>query len=121
MRSKLIKSGWLLLLTSVIWQSVSALEVQQQVVTRADWPQYANGVNLAALPQTRHILRQFDETGKMQITIRYPGGEPGIEWGKQMLRWFVAYGVPHQYLRLELGSGAPDQLVLVLIDRSQGI
>ncbi len=41
----------------------------------------------------------------------------GIRWGQEMFRWFVAYGVPGKYLQLQLGSGAADQLVLVLVDR----
>ena len=108
----------LLLFATFATQTVIAVNVQQQIIKRADWPRYANGASLSALPQTQAIISRFDENDKIQIIIRYPGGDDGIEWGKEMLRWFVAYGVPGRYLRLELGSGAPDQLLLELVDKS---
>ena len=37
---------------------------------------------------------------------------------EQMRDWFVAYGVPLNYLQLEPGSGAPDLMLLILITGS---
>ncbi|MGI9291008.1 MAG: hypothetical protein ACR2QG_06995 [Gammaproteobacteria bacterium] len=94
-----------------------ALESEEQVIRRAEWPTYVNGSNVSALPQLRRILSRFSENDRMSITIYYPGGVQGTEWAQQLYNWFVAYGVPMRYLKMELGSGAVDQLRLVLVDK----
>lgn len=120
-RQPLIQTpAWLLCgLMSLFSPAALSIEVTEEIILRAEWPAYVNGASISALPQTQKILRRFDENGKMQLTIRYPSGEQGIAWGRQMLEWFVAYGVPGEFVRLELGSGGADQLVLQLVDRSR--
>jgi len=95
-----------------------AIEVNEQVINRSQWPQYVNGSSVSALPQVQRILQQFEETDQFSIIIQYPGGDNGITWGRQMYQWFVGYGVPGKYLKMELGSGAPDQLRLMLINKN---
>ena len=95
-----------------------AVDVNEQVINRSQWPQYVNGSSISTLPQVQQILLQFEETDRFSIIIQYPGGDNGITWARQMYQWFVAYGVPGKYLRMELGSGAPNQLRLMLINKS---
>ncbi len=115
MQKFLIKYALLLLLAS--GQPGLAIEVEEQTIRQDQWPQYANGTSLSNLPQIQRVLTLFDENGGVQIVIRYPGGEAGIAWARQLYNWFVAYGVPSAYLSMEPGSGASDQLLLVLVDR----
>lgn len=103
---------------SVTSLSAFALETDEQIIRRAEWPTYVNGASVSALPQVRRILSRFDENDRMSIEIYYPGGAQGAEWARQLYNWFVAYGVPTRYLKMELGSGAVDQLRVVLVDRS---
>ncbi len=103
----------LLILTSPAF----AIQVDEQIIDKDQWPEYVNGTSIASLPQVRRVLAGFDESGSVYIVIRYPGGDIGIAWANQMYQWFIAFGVPGQYLSMELGSGAPDQLLLILFDR----
>lgn len=98
--------------------SVLALETEEQIIRRAEWPTYVNGANISALPQVQRILSRFDENDQITITIYYPGGAQGTAWAKQLYNWFIAYGVPASFLQSAIGSGAPDQIRVVLVDRS---
>ena len=95
-----------------------ALETDEQIIRRTEWLTYVNGASVSALPQVRRILSRFDENDRISIEIYYPGGVQGTEWARQLYNWFIAYGVPTRYLKMELGSGAVDQLRVVLVDRS---
>jgi hypothetical protein len=108
----------LFLLVSLILTSPAfAAEVKEQIIEKNQWPEYVNGINISNLPQVQQVLSGFEENGRIKIIIRYPGGDDGIHWANQMYQWFIAFGVPGQYLSMEPGSGAPDQLLLVLINR----
>lgn len=98
-------------------QSALAVETEEQIIRRSEWPTYVNGSSVSALPQVRRILSQFDENDRMNIIIHYPGGEQGTSWARQLYNWFISYGVPIRYLKMELGSGAADQLRVVLVNR----
>ena len=115
----IIFAGLFSLLVSLASMPAWAIDVTEETILREQWPEYVNGASISALPQTRNVLSRFDENGKMQITIRYPGGAQGIAWGRQLMEWFVAFGVPGKYLRMELGSGGADRLVIQLVDRTR--
>ncbi|MDD9874144.1 MAG: hypothetical protein OXU22_01220 [Gammaproteobacteria bacterium] len=57
--------------------AVTAFNLHEQVLPRAQWPQHANGRNVAALPAVAEALRRFEENGKIVIVIRYLAGRPG--------------------------------------------
>jgi hypothetical protein len=95
-----------------------AIEVDEQIIYRNQWPKYFNGSSVSTLPQVQRILQQFEEAEQFNIVIQYPGGDSGITWARQVYQWFIAYGVPGKYLGMELGSGAADQLRLVLINKN---
>lgn len=101
----------------LVARSALAVESEEQIIRRSEWPTYVNGSSVSALPQVRRILGQFDENDRMNIIIHYPGGEQGTAWARQLYDWFVSYGVPIRYLKMELGSGAGDQLRVVLVNR----
>ena len=83
------------------------------MLQRGDWPKYANGPNILALPAVRETLRRFDERNPgAGIVILYPGGHSGRKWARELRDWLVAFGVPLQYLDLQPGAGAAGRLVL---------
>ena len=114
MRAPVAILFFLTLLSRPAW----AIDVQEQIIKRDQWPQYVTGSSVSALPQAQSILQKFSESDKVSIVIQYPGGETGASWARQMYQWFVAYGVPGKYLKMELGSGAPDQLRLLLVNKN---
>ena len=95
----------------------AALETYQQTLVYSEWPEYANGGNLLALPALRNTLARFAERASQRILIRYPGGDAGRQWARAVQRWLVAYGVPWEYIELQAGSGAADEIALIVVDR----
>ena len=108
---------WAMLIAPSILAPVLAIEEHVEILTRSDWPTYENGSNIIALPQVSKIVEKFEENAQISVEIRYPGGDPGRLWAESLLAWLVAFGIPQQYLSLFPGSGAGDQLAIVLIDR----
>ena len=106
-------------LTLVIPMSAAAFDVKESVVTRSEWPEYENGPTLLSLPALQKTLALFKEKPGQSITIRHPGGDAGRRWGQTVHRWFVAFGVPLEYLVVEAGSGGADQILIVFIDREK--
>ncbi len=96
----------------------TGMDIHEQIVTRAQWPQHANGHNIAALPAIRQTLRRFAENDNITIIIRHPGGDPGRQWARELHDWLVSFGVPTRYLELQPGSGGVERLVVSVIERS---
>ena len=99
--------------------NVIAFDVQESVITRSEWPEYENGPTLLSLPALQDTLTRFQERPQQSITIRHPGGDAGRQWGQTVHQWFVAFGVPLEYLSMEAGSGGADQILIVFIDREK--
>ena len=99
--------------------SFSALAVTEhaEIIKRSDWPGYENGANILALPQVSNTLSHFSEDDKVSVEIRYPGGTVGRQWADSMARWLITLGIPNRHISLFAGSGAADQLLIVLIDK----
>ncbi len=95
--------------------NVDAIEYSELTIARDQWPQPANSMNIAALPQVRQVIEQFDESGRYRLVVRYPGGESGAKWAEQLVHCLVAYGIPGKFLGRELGSSDPDRLLLLMI------
>ena len=108
---------WAMLVAPTMLAPVLAIEEHVEILTRSDWPAYENGSNIIALPQVSKIVEKFEENEQVSVEIRYPGGDAGRLWAESLLAWFISFGIPQQYLSLFPGSGAGDQLAIVLIDR----
>jgi len=97
--------------------AVTAFNLHEQVLPRAQWPQHTTGRNVAALPAVAEALRRFEENGNMVIVIRYPGGDFGRQWARELHDWLVGLGVPGRYLELQPGAGVEDHLIVSIIER----
>jgi len=96
---------------------VQAVSEHSEAINREQWPSYENGPNILALKQVSTILEKYQEHDKVSLEIRYPGGDAGRAWAESLSSWFVAFGIPKQQQELLPGSGAPDWIVIALIDR----
>ncbi|MDE0096693.1 MAG: hypothetical protein F4Z52_00920 [Gammaproteobacteria bacterium] len=106
---------WLLPGLLMVCGRAGAFESTELVIPRSQWPEYVNSSSIAELPQVRQVLRQFDEGGRFRIIVRYPGGAANARWAGELIGWFIAHGVPGQYINRELGTGDPDSLLLLLV------
>ena len=107
----------LLTLALLTGTPATALDIHEQIITRAEWPQHTNGDNVAALPAVQLALTHFKENNRTTLIIRHPGGDPGQHWAHELHNWLVSFGVPTHYLKLQPGSGAADRLVVNVVER----
>lgn len=101
----------------LVYGNVIAVTEHTEVINRSQWPEYENGTNVIALPQVKEILQRFEEHEKVNIEIRYPGGDFGQQWSQSLGRWLVTFGVPQKYLEFFPGTGSADLLTVSIIDR----
>ncbi len=97
--------------------NAAAISEHIEILYRWQWPEYASGGNVVALPQIHKTLSLYEEDRETRIEIRYPGGDAGRLWAESVAGWLISYGVPGKYLELFPGSGGGDRLAIVFIDR----
>ena len=79
-----------------------------------DWPQRRSADAVLELGLVRAVLSVFSEEESQNIIVRHPGGDGGSAWALEFREWLVALGVPSRYIILEPGSGAIDQLLILV-------
>lgn len=99
---------------------VVAQQIHEQSISYAEWPNPPSGTTILDLQVVQFVLAHFAENaegGDITVVISYPGGDSGRTWGGELYNWLVSFGIPTAHLRLEVGSGASDQLLVTILDR----
>ena len=81
-------------------------------VTAAEWAQPRSGESLLRHPALMQAVERLQANGNGVLEIRYPGGDSGSLWARELQAWLVALGVESARIRLVPGSEAADQLQL---------
>jgi len=81
-------------------------------ITASEWAQPRSGESLLRHPALVQAVQQLQANDKAVLEIRYPGGDTGSLWARELQAWLVALGVESSRIRLQPGSDAPDQLQL---------
>lgn len=91
---------------------------EQTTLTQAQWQglKPRNGETVAALAPLHDVVVALDKKPSRRLVIRYPGGDAGTAWAKQVRDWLVALGVAGARIRLEPGTASADALTLLTRD-----
>lgn len=81
-------------------------------ITAAEWAQPRSGEALLRHPALLHAVQQLQENDRALLEVRYPGGDSGSLWARELQAWLVALGVESARIRLVPGSESADQLQL---------
>lgn len=88
------------------------------VTLRAEqWETLRNGEALLKQPELAGLVQRWMQTSGSMIELRYPGGEEGEVWVRELIDWLVALGVPSAAMQSLPGSGTNDTIYLVLLTR----
>lgn len=82
------------------------------------WDMPRHGESLIKQPELGKMVHYWKDQPDQIIEIRYPGGEEGEVWVRELMDWLVALGIPSSAMTHLPGSGAEDLINLVLV---QGI
>lgn len=109
-----------LLLTAVSLATAGILYAEPASVSlRAEqWDMPRHGETLIKQPQLGEMVRAWMADPNARIEIRYPGGEEGELWMRELMDWLIALGVPSSAMTSIPGSGGEDVIKLVLVPAS---
>lgn len=86
-----------------------------------DWVRPRSGAAVVEFDALRKTVEAWSGAGgNVMIEIRYPGGEEGGLWARELTDWLVAFGVPSRHVRALPGSGRRDRIVLEVME-AEGI
>ena len=85
---------------------------QVRVISTELFLQPRSGERLVQLPVLREAALDWIEGRSRRLTIRYPGGEEGTFWARELRDWLVALGVASSNIELLPGASEADALVI---------
>ena len=110
-----IISRALLLLCMYCSNPVMAEQTTSVTIHAEQWDMPRHGETLIRQPQLRQIVSAWMQHPETRIEIRYPGGEEGELWVRELMDWLIALGVPSASMGSIPGSGAEDVIHLELV------
>lgn len=81
-------------------------------ITAAEWAQPRSGEALLRHPALIQAVQGLQVNAAAVLEIRYPGGDNGSLWARELQAWLVALGVESARIRLVPGSETADQVQL---------
>ena len=109
-----------LLLVSCLALSLSvpllAAEEEGITISRQEWSLPHSGESLIQDQKLRALVAQLLADEKRYLEIRYPGGDEGTLWVKELQAWLVALGVDSNIIDLFPGSAERNFIHLRVID-----
>jgi hypothetical protein len=81
-------------------------------ITAAEWAQPRSGEVLLRHPALTQAVQGLQANAGAMLEIRYPGGDSGTLWARELQAWLVALGVESARIRLVPGSETADQVQL---------
>jgi hypothetical protein len=100
----------ILLLASVLAGTAHA---QSFELNTDDWVRPRSGATVAGFEALRQAVEAWSAAGgNGTIEIRYPGGEEGGLWARELTDWLVAFGVPSRHIHAIPGNARRDRIAL---------
>lgn len=88
---------------------------QRQWLLSADaWYAPRDGQMVRQLQPVSHAVEAWMSQPGANLAIRYPGGEEGTLWARELRDWLVSLGVPSKHVRLSPGFARQDAVAIVL-------
>jgi len=104
-------------LVSVLCLIPSFLNADQldAVITAEQWAIPRHGENMLKMESLSQVLNEWQKNSQQTIEIRYPGGENGELWLRELKDWLIALGVSSAKIKSIAGSGAKDIIKLSVL------
>lgn len=84
-------------------------------LTSEHWDLARHGERLIQIPVLKTVVNDWSTSQGHIIELRYPGGEEGELWVRELMDWLISLGIPSQYLVPVPGSGEADVIKFQLI------
>lgn len=103
----------LILFACLLWALPAA--AQRQWLLSADtWFAPRDGRMIVGLKPVAAAVTAWAKHPHSRLVIRYPGGEAGTLWGRELRDWLVSLGVPSSHVQTSPGFSRQDAVAIVL-------
>lgn len=94
-----------------------AVQAAPDVITAAEWAQPRSGYAISRHPAVAAAVRRLLDLPDGRLVVRYPGGDEGGLWARELASWLVALGVAADRIDLLPGAERVDALELETVER----
>lgn len=124
MKTPTLRPPWRYFLPLIVILMISPLQAQSAAQPTLETPaapavipgefflQPRSGARLTRHPELRRAALDWIEGRSQRLTIRYPGGEEGVLWARELRDWLVALGIASAHIELLPGTPEADALVI---------
>lgn len=100
--------------------SLCIAQPRQFTLSADDWARPRDGNTITGFQALRDLVVVWSAGGGEDlIEVRYPGGDEGNLWARELGDWLVALGVPSSHIQLMPGSARADQISLLIVESRQ--
>lgn len=120
MKQKPLKSKtWLFFLLMALSLPLAANSLRIFSLSADEWARPRTGDVIPEFDALRAAVDYWDKGINFALLIRYPGEDRGEIWASELHDWFIALGIPSDYILLASGSQDADEITLVVGDRAE--
>ncbi len=84
-----------------------------------EWARPRAGAVIPQLASVRSAVSYWGKADDRAMIIRYPGEDTGELWAAELRDWLISLGVPSDYIVLQSGSQAADEIKLEVGNRDE--
>lgn len=111
---------WLSMSGLCLAASLCIAQPRQFTLSADDWARPRDGDTITGFQTLRDLVVVWSANGGGDlIEIRYPGGDEGNLWARELGDWLVALGVPSSSIQLMPGNARADQISLLIVESRQ--
>lgn len=81
-------------------------------LSAGEWARPRSGEALVAWPALSAVVQEYLASADGTLRIRYPGGDEGSLWAREVRAWLVALGIASDRIELMPGSADADRIEL---------
>ena len=120
MNQKLLKSKiYLFFLLMALSLPLAANSLRIFSLSADEWARPRTGDVIPEFAALRAAVEYWDKGINFALLIRYPGEDSGEIWASELHSWFIALGIPSDYILLASGSQDADEITVVVGDRAE--
>jgi hypothetical protein len=97
---------------------VAALE-REWTVSAEEWARPRSGELIAGMSPVLNSVQALLEQPGYRLVLRYPGGEAGVLWAREIRDWLVSLGLSSELVAMEAGNSR-DDVVTILLQQREG-
>ena len=110
---------YLLLLLTTLSFPLAANSLRIFSLSADEWARPRTGDVIPEFDSLRAAVVYWDKGINFALLIRYPGEDSGEIWASELRDWFIALGIPSDYILLASGSQDADEITLLVGDRAE--